>query len=83
MKHKAQRNRTQAKPRAEPSRDVAARPIRHSDRQHTSVGSEPFSEESEAEMMVTRICDSILDRLKVAETDDDEAKVQRPRRRTH
>ena len=82
VKHKAQRNRTQAKPRAEPSRDAAADRFVIPTASSTSVGSEPFGEESEAEMMVTSICDSILDRLNGTEAADDEAKAQRPRRRT-
>jgi len=82
VKHKAQRNRTLAKPRAEPSRDAAADRFVIATASSASVGSESFGEESEAEMIVTGICDSILNRLNGTEAPDDEAGAQRPRRRT-
>jgi hypothetical protein len=40
------------------------------------------TEELEAELMVTRICDGILGRLNRNGARDDETKTQRPRRRT-
>jgi hypothetical protein len=60
VNRKAQRKRILSKPRAEPSRETGAdRLVISTAGINESVGFESSGEELEAEMLVTRICDSI------------------------
>jgi len=83
VKKRTQRRRVPVKDRKEQSGRIAAHRPAALLASSTLLRPERLGEESEAEMMVTRICDSILDRLKGTEAPDGEAKAQRPRRRTH